>query len=76
MKRKPQVGVGKRDEDFPVKSKQKAVAAVAEKNAAKKVRVFIPELKCSVLLDPGTDVKKVVERYMAAKAFNGKAIRD
>lgn len=73
MARKSQIGLGKRDEDFPVCNKQKAVKLVQAANKQKKP-VYVPELKMTIYVMPGTDIGPIIEKHREMKAWRSKTL--
>lgn len=71
---KPQVGTGKAGaQEYAIGKKNKAVEAVQQKNAVK-VPVYVPELKMTVYVVPGTDMAPIIKKHLEMKEWRNKTI--
>lgn len=71
---KPQVGTGKAGaQEYAIGKKKKAVEAVQQKNAVK-VPVYVPELKMTVYVVPGTDLASIIQQHKEMKQWRSKTL--
>ena len=71
---KSQVGTGKGAQAFAIMQKSKAVKAVQTANKTK-VPVYVPELRMTIYVAPGTDLAPIIQKHKEAKAFRSKTLQ-
>jgi len=70
---KSQVGTGKGAQQFAITQKKKAVQKVQDANKVK-VPVYVPELKITIYVVPGTDLAPIIQKHREAKEFRSKTL--
>ena len=71
---KSQLDTGKGAQAFAIMQKNKAVKTVQAKNKAK-VPVYVPELRMTIYVTPGTDIGPIIQKHREAKEFRSKTLQ-